>query len=831
MLRIRHAAAATIACIGVAAAAATAQGAPATNAGPLKARVTADPWGLELIDSRGKAVLSEHPGTGAGPSGTLGFRNLGSWHHATRVTASSGGPRRFQADLETTDPAHTIALELRRAGNGVISLDARLQGPALGVEAMGIGFEAPAGERYMGFGERSNAVDQSGATVENYVADGPYQAAEYPFLAGFVPPWGLRDGREDATYFPIPWLLSSAGYGVLVDNPETSLFRLRSTDSGAWSVEATKAPSGELGAELAPAIDRLRLRFFAGPRPADALRRFSAAVGRQPRAAAPWVFGPWYQPGNGGDELALLREADAPVSVLQTYTHYLPCGDQETAAERARVAAAHAAGTAITTYFNPMVCTNYTAAYGPAQSAGALTENLLGLPYVYRYGANVDDLFFVSQYDFFEQAGRNAYADRLGEALADGYDGWMEDFGEYTPLDSVSAGSIDGPRAHNEYARRYHCAAWDAVRGEPRPIIRFQRSGWTGAARCAQVVWGGDPTTGWGFDGLRSAVTQALSAGMSGIGLWGSDVGGFFALGTNELSPELLKRWVQFGAVSGVMRTQRNGVALPPRDRPQVSDPEQLSNWRRYAKLHTQLYPYLVAAQEDYRRRGLPLMRHLVLDYPADGRAAAADDQFLLGPDLLAAPVLTPGAVERDAYLPRGRWVDLWRSASYAKRSGGLRVGRATLLRGRREVTVPAPLEQLPLLIRAGAVLPLLPPGVDTLAPFGSSAAGVTRLADRRNRLQLLAFPRGRSRSAFGRRGELVSRTSAGGWQLSIRTPRKTRFNLQAALSALKRPLRPCAVSLGERRLKRSRWTYNRRSAVLRVKFRARRATLNVSRC
>ena len=129
-------------------------------------------------------------------------------------------------------------------------------------------------------------------------------------------------------------------------------------------------------------------------------------------------------------------------------------------------------------------------------------------------------------------------------------------------------------------------------------------------------------------------------------------------------------------------------------------------------------------------------------------------------------------------------------------------------------------------------VLPLLPPGIDTLAPFGSRAAGVTRLADRRNRLHLLAFPRGRSRSAFGRRGRLVSRASAGGWQLAIRAPRKTRFNLQAALSVLKQPLRPCAVSLGERKLKRSRWTYNKRSAVLRVKFRARRATLDVSsRC
>ena len=79
----------------------------------------------------------------------------------------------------------------------------------------------------------------------------------------------------------------------------------------------------------------------------------------------------------------------------------------------------------------------------------------------------------------------------------------MEDFGEYTPLDSSRATAIAGSRAHNPYPTRYHCAASEAVKDAPRPVIRFQRSGWTGVAPCAQVVWGGDPTTDWGFDGLR----------------------------------------------------------------------------------------------------------------------------------------------------------------------------------------------------------------------------------------------------------------------------------------------------------------------------------------
>ena len=369
--------------------------------------------------------------------------------------------------------------------------------------------------------------------VESFVSDGPYQTEEYPFLNAFVPPWALRS-RPDATYFPIPWLLSTRGYGVLVDNPETSYFHL--DGAAAWNVEVVAAPLAQLGAQLAPGPDRLQLRFFAGPAPADALRRFTRDTGRQPTPPA-WAFGPWFQATS--DELGQVRrlqQADAPLSVLQTYLHYLPCGDQRgvEAAQPGRTAAAHRLGVAITTYLNPMVCVNNDAARSPRP---ALTRNRAGLPYLYRYGASPEDVNVVGQYDFFTPAGKAAYGDQLGQVLRHGYDGWMEDFGEYTPLDSVSGDGIDGTRAHNPYPTRYHCAASQETKRRKPGVVRFQRSGWTGSAACADVVWGGDPTTAWGYDGLRSAVRQALSLGTSGVVVWGSDIGGFFAIGGNALSP------------------------------------------------------------------------------------------------------------------------------------------------------------------------------------------------------------------------------------------------------------------------------------------------------
>jgi alpha-D-xyloside xylohydrolase len=767
-------------------------------------------------------VLGERAGGGEGPVGALGFRTADGWVHATRVLSSRRVRSGIEATVATGDPGRRLAVRVTPDGEGVIAVRMRVVGaggPA--IEALGGAFGALAGERYLGFGERSNAVDQRGKVVESYVSDGPYQAKDRPLVASVIPPAGLRP-RDDATYFPIPWLLSTKGYAVLIDNAQASYYRLATDVAGAWSLEVADAPR------------ELRFRVFAGPRPADALRRLTERTGRQPRPAAPWLLGPWYQPGGSTSEqaaqLRALRAADAPVSAAQTYLHYLPCGDQQgrREQERARTRALHATGVAVTTYVNPMICTGYAPRYGQAVRAGALTPDAAGRPVVYRYSTRTG--FDVSQFDFSAPAGRSLYARLLREPVQDGHDGWMEDFGEYTPLDARPFDGAQRTAAHNLYPRLYHCAAFAAAARAPRPIVRFQRSGWTGAARCAQVVWGGDPTTTFGFDGLASALRQGLTMGLSGVSLWGSDIGGFFSLLGDQLSGELLERWVQLGAVSGVMRTERDGIAVPAKPRPQVDDPGQLANWRRWTRLRTQLYPYLAAADAQYARTGLPIMRHLALAYPTDPRAVRRDDEFLFGPDLLAAPVLAAGRRSRNVYLPRGRWVDLWRSAGVRARGGALALRRARVLSGGRAVRLPAPLDELPLLVRAGAVLPLLTPDVDTLAGYGGGR-GVVRLRDRADRLDLLAFPRGRARVRLARGEVLEASEHRSGWRVDVLARRTRTYRLQASLATLRRPLRPCAVTVDGRALRRSRWSYDPAGRTLRVTFRLRsRGRLEVLR-
>jgi hypothetical protein len=197
----------------------------------------------------------------------------------------------------------------------------------------------------------------------------------------------------------------------------------------------------------------------------------------------------------------------------------------------------------------------------------------------------------------------------------------------------------------------------------------------------------------------------------------------------------------------------------------------------------------------------------------------------MFGPDILAAPVTAPGRREQRVRLPEGDWVDLWRSASYDRATGGLRIERASLLEGGRDTTIPAPLAELPLLVRAGAMLPLLRSDVDTLADYGDGPE--VRLSERRKRIVLLAFPRGRSYSRFGERSGLLSSERRGRWRLRIRTAPRTRFAIQASMATLRRPFRPRCVTLGGKRVRRKTWSYDRSTRVLRLRLRTRS---NVSR-
>jgi alpha-glucosidase (family GH31 glycosyl hydrolase) len=788
------------------------------DAGSLEARLATGSFGLVLSDGRAGSLLDR-----AG----VRVRTADGAFRAVRATRVVRRGRGLAALLTTGAPGgRSLRLRMSPVADGVIRVSVA-GGP--GATALAASFGAAPGELFSGFGERSNAVDFRGRDVLNYVSDGPYREADRALPRSIVPPWGVID-RDDSTYYPVPWLLSSRGYGVLIENDETSRFDVGRAQRGRFTLEADAST--------------LSFLVFAGPRPADALRRFTALTGRQPAAQAPWVYGPWFQTGQPNvippeEEAGIirtLRRADTAVSAMETQMHFLPCGAQRGLDdyERRRTTRAHAAGLAQLAYFNPHLCESYEPVFGEAAAAGLLQRQKGGGPaftyptFVGGGGAAGFTVEPIAQFDFSARGTEELYEQLVREAFDQGKDGWMEDFGEFTPPDIASSDGTPAGRIHNRYPRDFHCTVRRIERRLERPVTRHQRSGWTGAARCASIVWGGDPTTVWGYDGLQSAVNQALTIGMSGVARWGSDIGGYNTFNPGQqLSRELLHRWIEFGAVSAVMRTKRSGLAFPSYERPQVFDRESLPVWRRYTKLHTQLYPYLRGADASYRAGGMPIMRHALLTHPGDRRAVRAHGQFMFGPDLLAAPVTTEGARRRRVYTPAGRWVDWLRSVRYRSQDGAFLPARTVLLRGRRVHTLRAAEDELPLLVRAGAVLPMLPADVDTLAPYGRGS--VVRLSERAGRLTLLAFPRGRWQGRLGGRGRMRAYEGHSSWSLELRAERPRTYTLRAALGSLRRPFRPRRVTVNGEGLGRAAWRYDPRGEVLTASFSAgRRATLEI---
>jgi len=403
------------------------------------------------------------------------------------------------------------------------------------------------------------------------------------------------------------------------------------------------------------------------------------------------------------------------------------------------------------------VCTNHPdGAYKVGNDNGYFVKTAAGTTYPMPYLAYTKASSAIV--DFTARGAGKWWQSLITEALNDGYDGWMEDFGEYVPADSILANGRSGFAEHNPYCTRYHKASHELT--WPRKgsnFAQFVRCGYTGTAPYARIVWGGDPTEDDSeADGLPAAVSQGLSMGMSGIGYWGSDIGGFHALFTQgQTSAELLTRWVEVGAFSGIMRTQGDGYPRPilkGSNMAEVWDAAVLPHWRAMSRLRTQLFPYIWDAAQEYQRSGVPMMRDLALAYPnedvawrlGDAKAvAAARYEFLFGPNILVAPVVTENTRERDVWLPPGKWVDFWSATTYDDKTGAYDAkANQTVIDGGRVIRVGSPLGKPPLFVKAGTCLRLLPPDVQTLTDSAGFAedGNVVTLAEGIGRTRQVGF-------------------------------------------------------------------------------------------
>ncbi|MCX5148935.1 MULTISPECIES: glycoside hydrolase family 31 protein [unclassified Streptomyces] len=300
--------------------------------------------------------------------------------------------------------------------------------------------------------------------------------------------------------------------------------------------------------------------------------------------------------------------------------------------------------------------------------------------------------------DFTDPAVRSWWGGLYAERLEQGFSGVWHDMNE--PVSFAPFGDMTLPRsarhamdgaggdhraAHNVYALGMARAGWEGLvrlRPDERPFL-FSRSGWAGMQRYGGT-WSGDVETGW--EGLRASLALVLGLGLCGVPYSGPDVGGF----GGSPSPELYLRWLQLGSYLPLFRT--HSAIWAGRREPWEFGAEVEERARAVLAERERLRPYFLTLAQLARRTGAPYVRPLWWGAPEDRALRDCEDAFLLGDALLVAPVLECGADRRAIRLPRGRWYDTATGAAYE---------------GPGQILLDAPPGRIPVLARAGAVLPV----------------------------------------------------------------------------------------------------------------------------
>jgi len=584
-------------------------------------------------------------------------------------------------------------LTIARAASDRLGMTVRLGGDRANVTTL-VAASSPR-EAFRGFGAMTE-WDLKGAVL-------PVITREQGVGRGAQPLTRLENEKQagsggwfGTTYAVVPQYLTSRNRGFFLENDEVSVFDLspsRRAEVQVWS-------------------RTLRGQVLAGRTPARLVQAYTRWAGRM-RPLPGWVDRGAVVGIQGGTEavrtaVARMRAAGVPLAgvwlqdwVGQRVTSFGRRLWWNWVLDRERYAGwedmvrdLRADGIRVLTYANPMLV---DAAGRPvdrnlfaeARDRGLLVRRADGAPYLIDQGG-----FESGTVDLSDPAARTWMRGVLADmARKYGASGWMADFGEQLPFDGrLHAG--DPASWHNRYPAEWAKLNAQAMRsaGLDDETVQFYRAAYSTSPRWARLFWMGDQNVDWSReDGMPSALSGMLSAGLSGFALNHSDTGGYTTLAEPlvQRSPELLLRWSEMNAFGGAMLRTHEGNRPDLNVQP-YSSPEVAGAFARWARVFRALAPYRRAVAREAARTGLPLVRPLWLGWPRDRRAAGRADEFTLGRDLLVAPTFRPGATRTTLYLPAGRWTHLWTGRRIGGREG-------------RTVTVPSPLGRPAVFVRTGS--------------------------------------------------------------------------------------------------------------------------------
>ena len=506
------------------------------------------------------------------------------------------------------------------------------------------------------------------------------------------------DLEQRNTEVCIPFYLSSLGYGFLWNNPGVGRVEL-GTNLTRWVMEATRG------------IDYY---IVAGDTPAEILEKYIDATGHPP-LLPDFALGFWQSKLRYRTEQELLgvvreyKQRGLPLAIIVSdYFHWHMMGDwamdpRDWPDPAGIVKELKEMGVELMVSIWPTVNPS-NPVFGEMVERGLLAQTVHGVhAHMAIADTNPEGLSMVAFYDatnpeaqdFLWQRVKKNYLD-CGVRVF-----WLDaDEPELMPMhaDNVRFALGNGLEVMNIYPLLHQKGFYDGMQAAgQKEIINLSRSAWAGTQRYGAAVWSGDVRSR--FEVLRAQIPAGLNIAMSGIPWWTTDIGGFMDGDIRtDYFKELIVRWFQYGVFCPLFRL--HGVRQPLNGQygaqSSGADNEVWSFGERNYEiirhllfLREKLKPYLRELNQAAHEHGTPPMRPLYYDFPADPAAVNLADQFLLGPDLLVAPVTEQGAVSREVYLPTGAtWVEAWNGQE---------------LHGGQHLQANAPLERIPVYWRKGS--------------------------------------------------------------------------------------------------------------------------------
>lgn len=718
--------------------------------GATRAVIERSPFGITFTDDDGNVVLTHVDGAGAQPlvvppsvqPETLGFEGQGSPALYAPLSFLVGAARteqlygniyqgnhlagvetgvRFSAvevldahvdgpgarlTVSTTDPTgRTLAVWVRPGTAGDIRVSAEPSDPS-GVAAMADSFTSSDGEAFHGFGGRHNAIDQRGNDFYNWIEEENFAYPDFAPLtdatSGAPPEQGaageggyMFPNGPTSAYHVQSLFASSHGYGFLLDQSEMSYWRMASDRPDAWQV-----------AVAAPRIDYL----VAAGSPTEVVGALSAINGRH-RTPPDWALGPMTSrlpvPGQGLDpasyerqvrqDLADIAASGIPLEGYDLFAWQLLLRQEGgEALVRELIGEFHALGVHVMAYFPAFVDRTPSGYDDPAEFEHALLNGYFattdgGAPFL--FPSPFLGITMAGLVDVTHPAARQWWEGRIREALDLGFDGFMQDFGEQVQTEMRFADGSGGAEMHNRYPVLYHQLTrevFDRYQAEhpDRELWMYNRSGYSahdgnpGSAAYEGGNFPGDNQADWTHaNGIASAAPDMLNRAIGGAYGYTTDIGGY----NGDTSRELLLRWAQWAALSPMFRLH-NSSGSGTRN-PWFFDADAVAIYRQAAELKIAARPLVRALFDEAQTTGIPPTRPMWLQFPDDPEAAHQDQQWMLSPDVLVAPVVTEGATTRTVYFPDGCWHSPVTGTDHTGPGYG---------------EVPAPLDQLPFFFRCG---------------------------------------------------------------------------------------------------------------------------------